>query len=85
VVAGAVDVRERQQRRDERRVLLDRRRDEGAVRERYPDGLGLAAADVACVPEPAMPARGLQSLTAEIAGAVGPGKRRYDQFPFRPS
>src|SRR5206468_12600462 len=60
MVAGAVDVREGEQGRDERRVLLDRRRDQGAIREWHPDRLSLAATDAVGVPEPAVPAGGLQ-------------------------
>jgi hypothetical protein len=64
---------------DEGRIFLDRHRDQGAVGERDPDGLGLAAADAVGVPEPAVPAGGLQAFAAVVAGAVGPGERRDDQ------
>ena len=75
VVAGAVDVGEGEQRGVERRVDAGGHLHEGAVGLRHAHRLGLAAADPVAGPEPAVTARGLQALAAEVAGAVRPGER----------
>ena len=78
VVARPHHVGERQQRRHQRVVLADRQHDERAVGERDAHRLALAAVDAVAAPEAAVEARGLQSLLAEVAGAVGVGERRDD-------
>ncbi|BAS10889.1 hypothetical protein AHiyo4_43110 [Arthrobacter sp. Hiyo4] len=82
VVAGAVDVGEGQQRRQQLAVPTHRDLDQGAVGERDADGLGLGAADSVRGPEPAVAAGGLQAFAAEDAGTVGPGERGDDEVPF---
>jgi hypothetical protein len=77
VVAGPVDVGQRQQGRDQGRVRRDRQLDQGAVGERDPDRVGLDALQRLLVPEvgPRMGAGGLQPFPAELAAAVGDGER----------
>ena len=83
VVAGAVDVGEGEQRRVQRRVDAGGHLDERAVGQRHAHRLGLAAADAVACPEAAVPARGLQALAAEVAGAVRPGERCDDEVAGR--
>jgi len=50
-----------------------------AVGQRDTDGFRLRAADAVRGPEAAVPAGGLQALTAEVAGVVRPGERGDDE------
>jgi hypothetical protein len=79
VVAGEEDVRQREQRRQQVAVLTDAGLDQGAVGQRDAHRLGLPAADVARVPEPAGAARRVQALPAEVAGVVGDRERGDDE------
>ena len=83
VVPGTVHVGEGEQRREQLGVLGDGQHNEGAVCLGNPDRLGLAAADVARREESSVQARGLQSVEAELARAVGPGERRDDEVALR--
>jgi hypothetical protein len=79
VVAGRHHVRQGEKGRHQRVVSVDREDDERAVRLGDADGFALAAVD-AVIPVPAsVEARGVQSLSAEDAGPVGPQKRRHDE------
>src|SRR5215207_7155082 len=82
VVAGAHDVRERQQRRQERVVLADRQRVERAVCVGHSHGLSLGCADAVVVEEAAVHARGVQTLAAEGAAAVRERERHHDGVPL---
>ena len=78
-MAGAHDVRERQERRHQCVVLGDRQDDEGPVRQRHADGLALSAVDAVPRPEAAVEARGLKAFVAEHARAVRVRERRDDE------
>ena len=78
VVPCAHHVRKREKRGHERVVAADGKPDERAVRQRDADGLALAAVELAA-PEPAVEARGLESLSAELACAIRPGERGDDE------
>jgi hypothetical protein len=78
VVARRHHVGEREQRRHQRVVLADGQDDERALRLRHPDRLALAAVDSVIAVPAAVEARGVQSLPAEDAGAVGVEERRDD-------
>ena len=79
VVPGAHHVGEREQRRHQRVVLVDREDDERPVRLGDAHGLPLAAVLLGASPPAAVQARGLKTLAAEDAGAVRPGERRDDE------
>src|SRR6185312_140676 len=53
--------------------------DQRALRLGYTNRLALAAVDALPAPVAAVPAGGLQSFAAEVAGVVGPHERRDDQ------
>ena len=79
-MTGAHHVGEGQERRHERVVRADRKRDQRSVRLRDTDGFPLAAVERGAAPPSAVQAGRLQSLLAEFAGAIGPGERRDDQI-----
>src|SRR5712691_421104 len=79
VMARAHHVGEGEERRHESVVRADGKRDQRSVRQRDADRLALAAIERGAAPPSAVQARGLQTLLAEFAGAVGPGERRDDQ------
>ena len=79
VVARSHHVREREQRRHQRVVVAHRQDDERSVRLRDAHRFALAAVELSAAPAAAVEAGGLQSLPAELAGAVGPGERRDDE------
>jgi len=81
VVAGAEDIGERQQGRDERRVGRDRQLHQGAVGERNTNRLGFTALVGYAVPEGrfGVGAGGVQPHAAELAGVVGDRERGDDQ------
>ena len=76
VVARRHHVREREQRRHQRVVLVDRKRDERPVRLRHAHGFALAAVDSVHAVAAAVQARRVQPFAAEDARAVGPHERR---------
>ena len=77
VVPGREHVGQRQQRRQQRRVLPDRQLHQRALRLRHPHRLTLPAVHAGRTPAAAVPARGLQALPAEVAGVVRPHERRH--------
>ena len=84
VVAGAEDVGEGQQGRDERRVGRDRQLDEGAVGQRDADRLGLAALVRDAVPE-ACPwccrrCAGLRGRTRQVSSEIANGETTRSPF-----
>ena len=79
VVPGSHHVREREQRRHQRVVLVDREDDEGPVRLGDTYGFSLAAVLLGAAPPAAVQARGLKTLAAEDAGPVRPGERSDDE------
>ena len=81
VMARAENVGQREQRRNQRRVLRDGQLHQGAVGKRDPHGLRLAALIGDAVPEPGLlvGARSMQPLDAESAGVVGDRERRHHQ------
>ena len=79
VVAGRHHVGEREQRRHQRVVLVDREDDERPVRLRDAHRLALPAVDAVAAVPAAVEARGVQPLPAEDAGAVRPHERRDDE------
>jgi hypothetical protein len=79
VVSGAHHVAEREQRRHQRVVLVDRQRDEGAVCLRDAYGFSLAAVDVGGAVPAAAQALAVQPFAAEDATAVRPEEGGDDQ------
>ena len=81
MVAGAHHIRKREQRRHQRIVLADVQGVEGAVSLWHAQRLGLCTAGLAAVAEEAaVDARGLQSVVAEHAAAVGVGEGHHDDL-----
>ena len=88
MLAGAHDVGQREQRRDQRVVRHLGGGDEGAVGERDADALALTAVDRAAVavlgaPEAAVRAGGLDAGPAVRAGAVGDMNGAMTKSPGR--
>ena len=90
VVAGAVHVGQRKQRRHQRRVRGDRKLDQRALRQRHPHRLALAGVDAWRAPPAAMTARDLQPsrqkshvLSAHTNGATtrSPGAKPLTSVP----
>ncbi len=81
VVPGRHHVGQRQQRGQQPGVTggVLGQLDQGAVGERHPDRLALAAVGAGAAPEAAVRAGGLQTLAAERADAVGPDEGRHHQ------
>ena len=78
MVSGRHHVREREQRRHQSVVLLDREDDERPVGLRNTHRLALAAVGVDAVPT-AVKARGVQPFLTELAGSVRPDEGRDDE------
>src|SRR5829696_816559 len=77
-----MDVREREQRRQQRVVLAGRDRVERPVGVGDAHGLGLGCAEAVAVEEAAVHAGRMQSLAAEGAGAVAERKRHHDEVTW---
>ncbi len=71
-------VREREQRRHQRVVFADGQDEERPVRQRDAHRFGLGSTDLSRAEESTVEARGVESLVAEDAGAVGVGERHHD-------
>jgi hypothetical protein len=71
-MARAHHVGERQQRGHQRVIRSHGKREQRSIRQRDADRFTLAAIELSAAPPPAMDAGGLQSLLAELAGAVRP-------------
>src|SRR5271169_5608064 len=80
VMSRSHHVRESQQRRHERVVAVDRQGDQRAVGLRNAHRLALAAVEIGAAPEATVETGGVQALTAEDAGAVGPRERGDDEM-----
>src|SRR5439155_141747 len=80
VVACAHHVREGEERWHQRVVLLDRKDDERPIRLWGAHRLGLRTVDLVCAEEPAVDARRLQSLVAELARSVRERERHHDEI-----
>ncbi len=80
VVTGPHHVGKGQKRRHQRVVGPDRELDQGPVRLRDADRLGLPAADSVPTPDTAVDARGLQALLAELAAPVAEHERGDDEI-----
>jgi hypothetical protein len=79
IVAGEACGGERQQRRHQLIVRADRQHDQRPARQRDAHRLALTSIELTAAPLPTMQAGGLQSLLAELAGAVRPGEWRNNQ------
>jgi hypothetical protein len=75
VVTGAHDVGKRQQRRHQSVISTNRKRDQRAVGKGDAHGFALAAIELSATPPSAVQTRRLQSLSAELARAVGSSER----------
>jgi hypothetical protein len=86
MVSGPKNIRERQQRWDQRGVLANpanRQGDQRAVGPRDPDRLSLASVDVLACEESAVLARGVQARLAVFTRAVGVAEwRDYQVAPI---
>ncbi len=82
VVARRHHVREREQRRHQRIVLVDRKRDERSVSLRHAHGFALTPVDSVQAVAASVQARRVQPFAAEDARAVGPDERRDHEVAF---